>query len=461
MSRALRISLLAAPGLLGLALAIRPIDNFDTGFILRIGERVATTGIPVTDPFSFPGIGKPWVQEQWLGAWLYWRAFVAFGIPGAIVLKALACCVAVALSTWAALRASGSVLLASLAGLLGAVAGTQRFNVQPNVFTTLFVAITLALLYTRRGPWLLPLLFAIWAHVHPGYLSGLIAIGCFAFPALLRRSFFLALVWLACAAAVALSLLAFHPFHLAPLFRALAIFHSLSSSAFIQEYAPMGRGYRFTPAILALLIVPVACWLCAPKQTPLALALLWLAFGIGEIRIGRLLAEASIVLAPAFAQSISQAAARFRLQAPRPALLGLLTLLAAFTAAASHLAIPEERALTWPSFYYPVACYEWLDAHAPARGFNDLWFGGSFIFHFDGRRLDFIDGRSFYSDDFFEHDYLPIRDARPGWEQIVSKWDIQYFLLKPGRFLPIHRAIEKAGWRAGFRDPDCEVYLRD
>jgi hypothetical protein len=457
MPRPLRIALLLAPALLAFALATRPIDNFDTGFILRIGERVATTGIPVTDPWSFPGAGKPWVQEQWLGSWFYWRAFVLSGIPGAILLKALAAGIAVLLATLAALKASSSVLLSSIAGLLSAVAGTQRFNVQPNVFTTLFVAVTLYLLYTRKLYWLLPLLFGIWAHVHPGYLSGLIVIGCFALPPFLRRQFELTLLWLACALAVAISLYAFHPFHLQPLFRALAIFHSLSSSAYIQEYAPMGRGYHFTPAILALLITPVVLWLWSPRRASLPLVFLWFAFGLGEVRIGRLLAEGSIVLAPAFAQS----AARFKLDSVRPLLVGCLTLLAAGVAAASHLAIPEERALEWPSFYYPIACYQWLDAHAPARGFNDLWFGGSFIFHFDGRRLDFIDGRSFYSDDFFEHDYLPIRDAKPGWENVVRKWDIQYFLLKPGRFLPIHRAIEKAGWRAGYRDPDCEVYLKD
>jgi len=65
-------ALAAAPALLAFALALRPIDNWDIGFILRIGERVATSGIPVTDPFSFPGIGKPWALEQWLGPLVFW-----------------------------------------------------------------------------------------------------------------------------------------------------------------------------------------------------------------------------------------------------------------------------------------------------------------------------------------------------------------------------------------------------
>jgi hypothetical protein len=448
---------------LAFALAVRPVENWDLGFILRIGERVATSGIPTTDPFSFPGEGMRWALEQWLGPLAFWEAFRAGGLPGLILFKAAVCGLTVLLVFFAARASSKSALLASIAALLCTVAGAVRFNAQPNVFTTLFVAAVAASLHARRLVWALPVLFGLWVHVHPGYLSGLVLVGAWAGGAALQRQpRFLALFALCAGAAVA-SLALFHPLGLAPLLRVLQIFRSPLNRANISEYAPLGLSYALIAPVLVLLVAPPACWAVAwfrgRSVPPLAVAATWLVFGAGELRVGRLLAEASVVLAPAFAQAAAQAAPFVRVRL-RPALVASLALVAAAFSAAAHLAVPEQRALTWPSALYPRACYEWLDAHAPQRGFNDLWFGGTFIFHFDGRRKTFIDGRSFYSDDFFEHDYLPIRDARPGWEAVAAKWGIDYFLLKPGRFRALHFALQRSGWRAGYFDPDCVVYVR-
>jgi hypothetical protein len=456
-------ALAAAPALLAFALALRPIDNWDIGFILRIGERVATSGIPVTDPFSFPGIGKPWALEQWLGPLVFWEAFRFGGIAGVIVFKALVCGAAVLVTFFAARAASGSDLPACFGALLCAVAGASRFNAQPNVLTTLFVAVVALALHARRGIWLLPLLFALWVHVHPGYLSGLVLLGAWAGGALLQRQPQYILLFALCAAACGASLWLFHPLGLAPLLRVAEIFRSPTSQANISEYAPLGFSYAVSAPVLALLVAPPLCWAFAKLRggalPPLAVAATWVAFGAGELRVGRLLAEASVVLAPVFAQAAARAAPFVKMRL-RPALLACLALLAAAVSAVAHLAVAEERELVWPSVFYPRACYEWLDANAPQRGFNDLWFGGSFIFHFDGRRLTFIDGRSFYSDDFFTNDYLPLRNAQPGWERLVAKWSLDYFLLKPGRFRGLHQALQHSGWRAGYEDPDCVIYLR-
>lgn len=463
LSRPARLLLAAAPALLGFSLALRPIENWDIGFILRIGERVARSGIPVTDPFSFPGIGKAWALEQWLGPLAFWEAFRLGGVPGVIVFKALICGAAMLLAFWAARAASGSDLLACFGALLCAAAGAARFNAQPNVITTLFVALTALSLHARRGEWFLPLLFALWVHVHPGYLSGLVLLFAWAVGALLDRRPNPLGVFAACAGACVASLWLFHPLGLEPLWRVIAIFRSPASQSNIGEYAPLGFSYALSAPVLALLAVAPVCWgfarLRGGALPPMAVAASWAAFALGELRVGRLLAEASVVLAPVFAQAVAQAAPLVRVRL-RPTLIASLALLAAAFAAAAHLAVPAERDLSWPSALYPRACYEWLDAHAPPRGFNDLWFGGSFIFHFDGRRLTFIDGRSFYSDDFFVSDYLPLRNAQPGWQQLAAKWQLDYFLLKPGRFRGLHAALQANGWRAAYLDPDCAVYLR-
>jgi hypothetical protein len=456
-------ALAAAPALLAFVLALRPVENWDLGFILRIGERVARSGIPVTDPFSFPGEGQPWALEQWLGPLLFWKVFAASGIAGLIVFKALLCAAAVLLAFIAARAASESDVSASFAGLLCAAAGSARFNAQPNVLTTLGVAAAAVLL--QRAPLALPALFALWVHVHPGYLSGLVLVCAVSAGAAADvRPFKLraALRWLSlpllCAAAGVGSLALFHPLRLQPLWSVLRIFSSPVSRAAITEYAPLGSSYPVTAPVLALLVVPPLGWLLARRRPPLALAAAYLAFAIGELRVGRLVAEASIVLAPAWAHAVAQALASLREKGRIRALdLAWLPPLAALAGAAAHL--PVE--LTWPEALYPRSCYRWIDTHPlPPRGFNDLWFGGSFIFHFDGRRKVFIDGRSFYSDDFFVNEYLPIRNAAPDWQEIARKWGIEWFLLVPGRFAKLHGELRRSGYRIGYRDPYCSVYVR-
>src|SRR5712691_3269314 len=474
----LKSALLAvAPPLLAFCLAMRPVENFGLGFILRIGERVAVSGIPITDPFSFPGEGKVWALEQWLGPLMFWKAYAAAGLTGLIVFKALICAAAVSLAYFAARAASGSEVAASFAALLCAAAGAPRFDARPNVFSTLGIAATVWALYRARAgslrpAFFLPLLYAVWAHVHPGYMAGIILSGTFAGAALLplgerrpspRQGALLLAVTAGCALAAVLSLAVFHPLHLQPLFRSLHIFFSPVERANIAEYAPLGASYAVNAPILALLLAPPLCWLLARRELPLPVMATWLVFAAGEIRVGRMLAEASVVLAPAFAQSAMQALSALRASGKirSTARLAWMPPLAALAGAGAHFANPEERGFYWPEALYPAACYRYIEAHdLPPRLFNDFWFGGSFIFHFDGRRKTFIDGRSFYSDEFFTGDYLPIRNAAPGWQQIAKKWGIEWFLLVPGRFAPLHQALRKAGYRIAYLEPYCSVYLR-
>lgn len=453
------------------------MDNWDLGFILRIGEYVATRGIPVTDPFSFPGEGQPWALEQWLGPLLFWKTYAIAGISGVIVMKAAVCALAVFFAFLAARAASGNVLAASVGALLCASAGAVRFNAQPNVLTTLGVAVTAWALHRARETrslrpvaWL-PLLYGVWVHTHPGYLSGLVLLGAFSAGAIVplgeraftpRQAVILGALTLGCAGAAVLSLAIFHPLHLQPLDRVFAIFSSPVSRANIIEYAPLGSSYALNGPVLLLLAAPPLGWVLARKPLPLPVVVTWAAFAIGELRVGRLVAEASIVLAPAFAQAVTAAAGSLRERgAVRafPAALGWLAPVAGALGAAAHLASAQARPLDWPPWFYQRDCYAFIDAHQlPPRAFNDLWLGGSFIFHFDGKRKTFIDGRSFYSDRFFTEDYLPIRDARPGWEDVVRRWNIEWFLLVPGRFQRLHDALRRSGRRVLYEDPYCAIY---
>lgn len=604
------LALLPAP-LLAFVLALRPVENFDLGFNLRIGELVQRQGVPVTDPFSFPGEGKRWIVEQWLGPLWFWLVYNSAGLTGLLVFKALIVAAAFALAFLAAREACGSSVLASVAALLAAAAGAVRFNAQPFVFSfvgTALVSLALHRLRARRSWGLLlalPLLFALWPHVHPGYLTGLAALGAFTGGALLEALFLrgagqvgagaadaeagrdqpvdlgrggetrparggeldgqrappgearparggeldmerappgearharggeldgqrappgearaarggeldierappgearaarggeldgerappgearparrglvavgppgrfalrdtvrLALVTAACAAAAALSLALFHPLGVATLWRVLDIFSADATQQYISEFAPLWRSYEIDAPMLLLALLPPLAWALAYRELSLPLAALHLLFVVAAARVGRLVTDAAIVLAPIWAYSILLALRALSGSLSRLARLATPRRLAAVPALICVLAAagPLSRLeLDWPARFYPRACYDWIDAHhLPPRQFNDLWFGGSFIFHFSPRRKTFIDGRSFYDDRFFRDEYLPIREAAPGWQKVAERWGIEWFLLRPDRFRGLHEALRKdPRYRLVHSDEQCTIY---
>ena len=63
-------------------------------------------------------------------------------------------------------------------------------------------------------------------------------------------------------------------------------------------------------------------------------------------------------------------------------------------------------------------------------------------------------------DDSILDEYEAVRDADPGWEEIVDRWDVDAMLFPPYR--PITRgAAELAGWCEAFRDENEVLYLRE
>lgn len=489
----LDIALLLCAPLLAAALALRPVDNFDLGFHLRIGEWVLAQGIPVTDPFSFPGEGQPWALEQWIGPAAFALAYRAGGIAACIWLKAAAVFLAFLCVALAARAGSRGPIAPAVATLLAAVGASVRFNVQPGIFSTLGLGLVLLALARSaadrqgRGAWLLVPLFAVWPHTHPGYLTGLVALGAFAagtaaeallaggsagsLGARLRAAGAAQAAALAasCGAAAVGSLLLFHPLHAAALARVVALFRSPVIQANIAEFAPLWRSYSVNAPVLALLALPPIAWALRRKVFPLPLAAVFAVLALEALRVGRLVGEASMAAALVWAPAAEEAVAALRraghlarLEALfAPARLAALVLAVAALAAGAHLASPEARPLDWIDDYYPRGCYQWIERNRlPPRAFNDLGFGGSWIFHFGAARKTFIDGRSFYGEEFFLHDYTPIKQAAPGFREVARKWGIEWYLLHPTRFRALHEALGRdPALRLAHLEPNCAIYV--
>ena len=488
-----RLLLLACPPTLAFLLSVHPIDNFDLGFHLRTGEWILQHGIPATDPFSFTVAGEPWFLEQWLGATVFWLTYLGAGVRGVILLVAAGIACAFLLSTLAARRASGSATAAALAALLATVAAMPRFRAQPLALSLAGLAlVNLAVEEHRatgrkRSAWLLLPLFLIWPHYHVGYLYGLAALGAHAAgalaeafaPARLRSALAapeapaavartLCGVGLACLAGSAVSLALVHPLGLGVFARVFGIFASGFYRANYEEMQPLLTSYGVDAPVLLLWGLPPLLWLIARKPVRAGHLILWALFVWSGVQVGRLVAETSLVLVPVWATA---AVAAWRALEEKGALQNLVRFgdprgaavaiaLATALSAAGFWQLGYGHDTRWPEDLYPRRCYAWIEQHRlPDRMFNDMWFGGSFLFHFFPQRRVFIDGRTAYGQEFFDQVYAPLKQAAPGWEELASRLGLRWFLLTPTRFGRLHQALQHSPrWRPLFHDETCSIY---
>lgn len=155
----------------------------DLGRHITLGDYVVSSGtIPTRDPFSFTKLGDPLTPHEWLADVLFAVAHKVAGLDGVVWLTALV----IALSYWLvykhSLNLSNMSVLAVMACIVGAAAGSIHWLTRPHIFTILFTAIwTSELEKVRIGlkkGWLLfPVMMVVWTNLHGAFIAGLVIWG--------------------------------------------------------------------------------------------------------------------------------------------------------------------------------------------------------------------------------------------------------------------------------------------
>ena len=103
---------------------------------------------------------------------------------------------------------------------------------------------------------------------------------------------------------------------------------------------------------------------------------------------------------------------------------------------------------------FPVAAVDQLEELDPdARVFAEYHWGGYVIYRlFDSGARVFIDGRNDMYDEQILEDYVSIRNAEDGWENLLASYGADAILLPPEAAL-VDGAAQDAGW--------CEVHRDD
>ena len=153
----------------------------DLWWHIKLGQDIVRTHHwPTTDPYSFTVHGTPWIAYEWLGDVVI--GFVAkFGLQAlAAFLMAFAGIIAIALYYYASLCARNSKA-GFVSAVLVCVFAVGNFNLRPQMFGALFLAVTLIVLELfRQGRpkslWILPPMFLFWINAHGSWVVGLAVI---------------------------------------------------------------------------------------------------------------------------------------------------------------------------------------------------------------------------------------------------------------------------------------------
>ncbi len=157
--------LLAAVGV-----AVRMRLDPDLWGHLRFGLDSLERGLDAQDRYSFTQ-DVPWINHEWLSELATAWAYGAAGVTGLLILKCLVVGLAFAVSlAWA------SAARAELRGWLAAAAFIGLYPIavtlRPQLWTILGVALLCAILAGRIRLFWMPLLFALWANLHGGWIVG-------------------------------------------------------------------------------------------------------------------------------------------------------------------------------------------------------------------------------------------------------------------------------------------------
>src|SRR5579863_7650328 len=150
----------------------------DVWWHIKVGQDIARTHHwPTSDPYSFTVHGTPWLAYEWLGDVAI--GFVArFGLQALeAMLMGMAALITIAIYCYASLSAKNAKS-GFVAAMLVTMFAVANFNLRPQMFGALFLAITLIVLELfqqgrSKALWVLPPLFLPWINTHGSWIVGL------------------------------------------------------------------------------------------------------------------------------------------------------------------------------------------------------------------------------------------------------------------------------------------------
>jgi hypothetical protein len=108
----------------------------------------------------------------------------------------------------------------------------------------------------------------------------------------------------------------------------------------------------------------------------------------------------------------------------------------------------------------PVDAAAWIEEHEPeGKMFNHYNWGGYLIWRLWPDDPVFVDGRTDLYGDAFLSQYLQVQAARPGFEDVLEVYEVDWVLMPAESTLGTQLACRSA-WQRAYRDDVATVWIR-
>jgi hypothetical protein len=469
-----------------LAMTARNAVDPDLWWHLRTGQWIVEShGIPHSDPFSFTRAGHAWISHEWLSEVIFFELCRHGAAAALIIFSAIITTAGFMLLYFRCLPGGQKRHWAAAATTLGALASAPSWGVRPQMFT--FTLASLLLLLIEGGedhPKLLlwiPPIFLLWLNLHGGFALAPALLIAYAAGVLLetatgntpwqearpilQRILF---VLIACAALVPLNPSGTHLYRYP-----LDTLRSAGMRSFIAEWrSPDFHASLYRPLLLLWLLLLIAL---ATARTSLKgrviVPLLLIAFA--ALDASRHIPIFVLVAIPVMAAALPLSNPSVSPRRPtswrfRPAFSALAIILMALFALAKWTTLARNQDARVAQIF-PQAAVEFLRANsfpvnAPSQNaklFVYYDWGGYAIYNLYPRYRVFVDGRAdLYGDDLMRDSIRTLIDLRPGWRDILNRWQIETILVPPSCALAQALLLNRQ-WHTTFSESHAVIFSRN
>ena len=477
-------------------MAVRVPTDTDTWWHLRSGEYIVRThSIPRYDVFSHTVAGRPWIDHGWLAQIVIYLLYATFGYAG----LGLALAAVVTLTfVFVFLQSEENLYLRAFIAVLAAITSAVVWIVRPQIVSFLLTAVFsyILYLYKREGRnylFLIPLLTVLWVNVHGAFITGFILLGCYVIGEVLNNLLghkddrilsYGEIAFLIRVSLIALVVLVINPntyqMYLYP-FKTVGIG---ALRDYIQEWAsPDFHQFHLHPFIWMVLLILAAVGL-SRRRIDFTDLVLTSFFCYMALWAGRNIALFALVSAPVLMRYGAEAMGTLREAiraygveqgilgqlgrkqiAPRSWLTGLnwLILILVLSLCAIKISYPlrPDINLATHEEYLPVKAVQFIRANnLPGPMFNSYNWGGYLIWHLYPDYPVFIDGRTDLYDDEFIREYVKVTLAKPGWREVLDRYEVNFILIESDSILAAFLA-EGDEWQSVYDDAIATVFLRN
>ena len=468
-----------------LAVAIRRGGDADFFAHIKTAQIIVDNrGLPGHDVFSYTVNNRAWVDHEYMSElvmygllnYLGGQALISIGFGALIAVGFLLMLARINL------RPTPHIVVAAALGL-GALAGIALWGPRAQMVTFTLFALTLYLidLYLQRRSraiYFLPVVVAVWANFHAGFVYAFLLLALTAVCELVlwaidrsRREHLVAARQLAIVLAVSAVAALITPW-------GPSLYHYIwltqtsgTLSNFTAEWlSPNFHHLNMVAFLLTIFVFGAGLVFYRPRLHQLVIAIVTLGLALqAERNILLFIAAATPVIAWCYGAAWHEYGVGRRLQEwlrPRPKDLQLVAatgLVVAVIAVAAFVGdgLGKQAASTRANF--PAAASDWLAAHPDtgSRMFSDVGWSGylNYRFYPQQNRSVFMLGDPTLVGDALMRQYTDITTLGSDWHTLLDRYRVDYVVFEPNTALA--SALDASpGWHRAYSDSVAVIWLR-